>query len=230
MIFFPAGQHAGVKDGTITVTFRAWDRPRAKAGSLQRSHPIGVIAIEEVTAVPLRAITDEEARKAGLRDRKELVAFVREKLAEATPATTVYRVAFRFAGDADFAPSALASELTDPDLAAITDALRTADRASVAAGASRPWTRATLELIAAHPRVAASALAQQIGRDRAEFKADVVKLKKLGLTQSFGVGYDLTPRGRAYLAATPGGGPSARTSRSRRARKAGSKTPSTRIE
>jgi hypothetical protein len=31
-----------------------------------------------------------------------------------------------------------------------------------------------------------------------EFKADVVKLKKLGLTQSFEVGYELSPRGRSY--------------------------------
>ena len=221
MIFFPAGQHAGVKDGTITVTFRAWDRPRAKAGSLQRSHPLGVIAIEEVTAVELRAVTDDEARKAGLRDRRELLAFVRAKLAAATPTTLVYRIVFRFAGDADFAPSALESELTAADVAAITAALGAIDRQA----------RAILELVAAHPRTVASALAEQAGRGRASFKSDVVKLKKLGLTQSFGVGYDLTPRGRAYLAAvaaTPV--PSARRSRSTRARKAGSKTPSTRIE
>jgi hypothetical protein len=227
VIFFPAGQHAGVKDGTITVTFRAWDRPRAKAGSLQRSHPIGVIAIDEVTAVELGAVTDEEARKAGLRDRRELVDFVRAKLAEATPSTIVYRIAFRFAGDADFAPTALDAELTAADLASLTASLRAADRSS---DPPRPWTRATLDLIAARPRTAASALAADLGRERAAFKADVVKLKKLGLTQSFGVGYDLTPRGRAYLAATASAAESARKSRSTRARKAGSKTPSTRIE
>ena len=173
----------------------------------------------------LRAVTDDEARKAGLCDRKELVAFVREKLAEATPSTIVYRIAFRFAGDADFAPSALDTELTDADITAMTFALRAADRASPS-----PWTRATLELVAAQPRTVATALAEQAGRDRASFKADVVKLKKLGLTQSFGVGYDVTPRGRAYLAATASTAQSARRSRSTRARKAGSKIPSTRIE
>ena len=30
----------------------------------------------------------------------------------------------------------------------------------------------------------------------------MVNLKKLGLTQSFEVGYEISPRGRAYLAAT----------------------------
>ena len=217
MIFFPAGQHGGVKDGSITLTFRAWDRPRAKAGSLQRSHPLGVIAIEEVAPVKLGAITDEEARRSGHRDRRALVAFVREKLPAITSATVVYRIAFRFAGDADLAANAHDADLSPAEVAAITAALRRVDDAAPDA---RPWTRATLALVAAHPRTAASQLAELAGRERAAFKADVVKLKKLGLTQSFGVGYDLTPRGSDYL----------RKSRSRRARKPGSKTPSTRIE
>jgi hypothetical protein len=34
-----------------------------------------------------------------------------------------------------------------------------------------------------------------------DFKANVVKLKKLGLTQSFEIGSEISPRGRAYLEA-----------------------------
>jgi hypothetical protein len=66
---------------------------------------------------------------------------------------------------------------------------------------AQPWTAATLDAIARQPRVAASVLAQALGRERLPFKADVRKLKKLGLTQSFEIGYELSPRGRAYLAA-----------------------------
>ena len=33
----------------------------------------------------------------------------------------------------------------------------------------------------------------------AAFKRDVRKLKELGLTRSLEVGYELSPRGRAYL-------------------------------
>ncbi len=65
-----------------------------------------------------------------------------------------------------------------------------------------PWTRTTLKLIEKNPRVAASKLAAKLGRETLEFKTDVRKLKKLGLTQSFEVGYELSPRGKAYLAAT----------------------------
>ena len=64
-----------------------------------------------------------------------------------------------------------------------------------------PWTLQTLELIEKQPRIAASKLAKQVKRETAPFKADVVKLKKLGLTQSFEVGYEVAPRGKAYLTA-----------------------------
>ena len=37
-----------------------------------------------------------------------------------------------------------------------------------------------------------------MGRETAPFKADVRKLKELGLTESLEVGYRLSPRGRAY--------------------------------
>ena len=39
---------------------------------------------------------------------------------------------------------------------------------------------------------------ERFGRERLPFKADVRKLKALGLTESLEVGYRLSPRGRAY--------------------------------
>jgi hypothetical protein len=62
-----------------------------------------------------------------------------------------------------------------------------------------PWTRATLDAIARRPAVRAGDLAAELGRQRLPFKADVRKLKRLGLTESLEVGYRLSPRGRAYL-------------------------------
>jgi hypothetical protein len=64
---------------------------------------------------------------------------------------------------------------------------------------AKPWTLEVLRLIRRRPRVAASRLAISLKRPTLEFKVDVRKLKKLGLTQSFEVGYELSPRGRAYL-------------------------------
>jgi hypothetical protein len=56
-----------------------------------------------------------------------------------------------------------------------------------------------LELIARRPETLAADLAAELGRERLAFKADVRRLKELGLTESLSVGYRLSPRGRALL-------------------------------
>ena len=56
-----------------------------------------------------------------------------------------------------------------------------------------------MRAIAAAPGLRAGDLAAGLGRERLPFKADVRKLKALGLTESLEVGYRLSPRGRAYL-------------------------------
>ena len=62
-----------------------------------------------------------------------------------------------------------------------------------------PWTGATLALIDAHPRLAASQLAPRLGMETPQFKSNVRKLKGLGLTVSFGTGYGLTSLGARVL-------------------------------
>jgi hypothetical protein len=62
-----------------------------------------------------------------------------------------------------------------------------------------PWTWVTLRLIAEQPGVVSTTLAAQVDRERFAFKADVRKLKALGLTESLEVGYRLSPIGTALL-------------------------------
>lgn len=69
------------------------------------------------------------------------------------------------------------------------------------ASSTGAWTHRTLRLIEANPEVRAPDLAASEDRETAPFKIDVRKLKNLGLTLSFLIGYRLSPRGRAYLAA-----------------------------
>jgi hypothetical protein len=49
--------------------------------------------------------------------------------------------------------------------------------------------------------VVSTELAAEAGQDRAYYKLRVRRLKALGLTESLEVGYRLSPRGRAFLAA-----------------------------
>ena len=99
-------------------------------------------------------------------------------------------------GDGDRVELALVDALTPTDVEAIRARLARLDGRA-------PWTAATLAMIAKRPRVVARELAARLGRETLAFKADVRKLKRLGLTQSFEVGYEISPRGKAYLAARP---------------------------
>ena len=56
-----------------------------------------------------------------------------------------------------------------------------------------------LRLIGEREAVRAGDLADELGMERLAFKADVRKLKALGLTESLGIGYRLSPRGQAWL-------------------------------
>jgi hypothetical protein len=71
------------------------------------------------------------------------------------------------------------------------------DRMDAARGV--PWTRQVLALLGERPGVLSPALAASLGRETLPFKRDVRKLKELGLTHSLPVGYEISPRGRAYL-------------------------------
>ena len=191
VLLFKKAFHEGLSSGAITVTFRRWQKPHVKAGGRYRCHPIGVLEVDEVALVPVRGITARDAVAAGFVSRDALVGYLGE-LGPLDDDTEVHRVVLHHGGDGDRVELALEAELSAADVEAIRTKLAKMDRAGA-------WTSRTLGLIEKHPQVAASKLAAKVGRETAPFKVDVRKLKKLGLTQSFEVGYEIAPRGRAYL-------------------------------
>ena len=196
MLLFKKPFHAGLVDGSVTLTFRRWDKPHVRAGGRYRCHPIGVLEVDDVRLVRVGEIDDRDAKAAGFFDRSALLEFLRTgpKGDDVSDATEVYRIALHHGGDGDRVEIALDDALTKDDIAEIA-------RKLVRLDGKEPWTAKTLRLIAKHPRVAASQLAKRLRRETLPFKVDVRKLKKLGLTQSFEVGYEVSPRGRAFLAA-----------------------------
>jgi hypothetical protein len=193
MLLFKKPFHEGLVNGTITLTFRRWEKPHVRAGGRYRCHPIGVLEVEDIRCVTIRTIGADDAKKAGFASLEDLLAYLGE-LGPLDDSTAVYRVALHHGGDGDRVALALEDTLTAEDVRDITAKLAKMD-------GKKPWTKKTLSLIEDHPRVAASKLAPRLGRETPDFKANVVKLKKLGLTQSFEVGYEISPRGRAYLEA-----------------------------
>jgi hypothetical protein len=182
----------GLESGAITLTFRRWQKPHVRPGGRYRCHPIGVLEVDAISEVAAGTIGEADARAAGFASRAELLEYLAE-LGPLDDATPVFRVALHHGGDGDRVPLALVDSLTADDVAAITATLAKLG----------DWPAETLAIITKRPRIAASKLAAELGRETAPFKADVVKLKKLGLTQSFEVGYEISPRGNAYLRKAP---------------------------
>ncbi|MBX3157787.1 MAG: ASCH domain-containing protein [Deltaproteobacteria bacterium] len=191
MLLFKKPFWDGLTSGAITLTYRRWDKPHVRAGGRYRCHPIGVIEVDAIERVEARAITAADAARAGFGSVDELRAYLAE-LGPLDDASPLWRVEMHHGGDGDRVEIALDTALTSDDVATIRAKLARMD-------AEQPWTARTLELIGQQPRIAASKLAPHLGRETLDFKANVRKLKHLGLTQSFEVGYEVSPRGRAYL-------------------------------
>jgi hypothetical protein len=192
-VLFAPRFRSGIADGSITLTFRRWKRAQAIAGRRYRT-PVGMLEIETVDVVDPSDISDQEAVRAGFASADA----VRDALRGA-PGDPVYRICFHAVTEPD-PRDVLAHDdaLSDDDVAEIDRRLDRLDGAS----SHGPWTAATLAVIAERPGVRAADLAVSLGRERAPFKLDVRKLKALGLTLSLDVGYRLSPRGRAYRAAS----------------------------
>ena len=189
-MLFAQWSWGGIADGSITVTFRRWKRRQAIAGNVYRT-AAGRIEVTAVDVIDEADVTDPDARASGYPSADALLADLR-----GTADLPLYRVRFRAVAEPDPRDElARTAVLTDADRAEIDARLARLDKASKVG----PWTRAVLELIAAKPEVRAGDLADDLGRERLDFKLDVRKLKALGLTVSFPVGYRLSPRGAAYL-------------------------------
>ncbi len=186
-----------IEAGRIDLAFRRWARPAVKTGGTQRT-AIGLVRFDAVDPVELTDVTDAEARRAGFADRAALATELdRHRDGQ------LYRIRLHRAGDDPRVALREDDALTTDDLTAITGRLDRLDRAS----SHGAWTRSTLALIRDRPAVRAPDLAASVGRETQPFKLDVRKLKNLGLTISLRVGYELSPRGRAYLDRTEGASP-----------------------
>lgn len=179
----------GIRSGAITLAFRRWQRPSVRAGGSLLT-PIGQLDIESVERVSSNRITAADARRAGYESRELLL----QELQQRTQGE-IYRIEL---GSLRPDPRVALRKIpatTGSALRSLRDGLRRLDARAIDGG----WTLRTLEVLSAHPGVRAGDLCARVGQDREQFKRNVRKLKKLGLTESLGTGYQLSPRGKAIL-------------------------------
>ena len=170
-----------IRSGAVTLTLRNWKRPHAKVGTVYRLRPSGAVKVTRIGTVRLSEITPEDANRAGFASVDALAAFLDLPLS-----AEVTSVEFALTDDVPKRTPTLTPEEVAKRLAAT-------DQRS-----GSPWTARVLALIEAHPAIRAGDLAPAMGWDTPKFKANVRKLKALGLTQSLEVGYRLTVLGRAW--------------------------------
>jgi hypothetical protein len=180
----------GIAGGRIDRVFRVWAEPRVRAGSTQHTWA-GIIVIDSVTAVTPEEITEEDARRSGFADRAALLT----ALSKSTKDGGYHRVMLHLGGPDPRAELRNDADLSDRELAEIKARLQAIDARS----RRGPWTFDVLRLIEERPGLRAQDLADHLGRDKLPFKADVRRLKELGLTESLEIGYRLSPRGKAFM-------------------------------
>ena len=194
MLLPPRVAH-GVADGSVTLAFRRWRKQDVQPGSQFRT-VAGVIRVDAVEVV--EEISEDEAKAAGWPDVARLLKQLDKVAGDLPTYLPTYKVTLSWAGPDPRVALRESADLTDEDVAAIDAKLERLDRAS----SHGPWTMATLDVIRRRPHTRAPDLAAEMGRERDPFKIDVRKLKNLGLTRSFEVGYEVSPRGLAYLERT----------------------------
>ncbi len=170
-----------IADGSVTLAYRRWKRPTVKAGGTLVT-PVGQLRILAVDPVGLEDIGEVDARAAGWDDLGALRAELTRR-----SAGEVYRIAFELAGP-------------DPRIALRQEVPEGDELQALVARVRRwAWAEDALRLISERPAVRAADLAGRMSMGTSRFKANVRRLKGLGLTESLEIGYRLSPRGEAVL-------------------------------
>lgn len=178
-----------IRDGRVTLAFRRWQRPTVKSGGTLLT-AVGELPILSVTRIALEDISVQDAAQAGYESRESLL----HELSRRSEGD-IYKIELGALCPDPRIALRESTELTNEDIQNLHKRLQRLD----ARAAHGPWTRQTLEVIAGRPGVRAGELCELVGLEKEAFKLNVRKLKSLGLTESLGTGYRLSPRGQRVL-------------------------------
>lgn len=181
----------GIRAGVVTLAFRRWRRPSVQAGGSLLT-PVGQLSIRSVEPMALSRVSDDDALRAGYPSREALLRELRRRTQG-----RVYRIEL---GPLVPDPRIVLREtlpVSAEDIQSLRNRLQQLDlRAPNGA-----WTLRTLQALSARPGVRAGDVCGLVGQEKERFKLNVRKLKNLGLTESLGTGYRVSPRGEALLRA-----------------------------
>lgn len=189
-MLFKSITHEPIRRGEITLTIRRWRAPQAKLGGQYRLWSGGTVEVTSLEVIEESDLTEADARAAGFKSLAMLGRWLGKQEGD------LYRIGLRYIGELPDPRAELAEDdqLSPEDVADLRHRLDRMD-------GDHPWTRDVLWLIEDNEGVRAGDLAPAVSMETQRFKTNVRRLKALGLTQSLGTGYRISPRGAAFLEA-----------------------------
>lgn len=179
----------GIKSGNVNLAFRKWQKPSVKKGTHLHTS-IGLVEIKSIEVVQQNDITDKDAVDAGFKYREELL-----KSLSTTSKGAIFKITVGYYSED---PRIKLREQTKLSEREFTDLVNKLDRLDKYSKAGM-WTRKVLLTIKENPNLHAIGIAKQTGFQKEWLKINIRKLKNLGLTISHTVGYELSPKGKAFL-------------------------------
>jgi len=177
-----------IKEGKVTQAFWRWEKPTVVPGTVLHT-PVGLFVIDSIKSADEDGLTAADAVSAGYADLPQLLKDVRRRPGQ------LYRMGIRFKGTDPRVDLRENKVITPEELAIIKKKLAKLDTSS----RTGPWTHKMLLMIAAHPNVKSAELAQIVGMQKERLKTETRKLINLGFVISCKPGYEIAPRGVAFL-------------------------------
>ncbi len=180
---------AAIQQGDVTCSFRKWRRPQVKIGGQYNIHGYGAIEVTDVRSVRAGRASLADIKRSGFGTRAELLSYLK-----ASNDDILCLVELHYLGPTPVKQPPKTT-LSQEAVTAMQSQLATMDAQSKRG----PWAIAAIKLIGRHPGRRAPELATMLSWETQPFKANVRKLKALGLTESLETGYRLSTRGKQVL-------------------------------
>ncbi|PWN70028.1 hypothetical protein C1631_008490 [Chryseobacterium phosphatilyticum] len=179
----------GIKSGNINLAFRRWKKASVKTGTLVKTS-IGLVKIGDIEIVDENDISEEEATKAGFKNKQQLLQSF-----PSDPSASIFKISVCYHSEDPRIELREQSDLSDEDYIKLKEKLQRLDQFSKRGD----WTQAVLLTIQDHPQLHATGIAKITGFEKEWLKLNIRKLKNLGLTISHPVGYEISPRGKLLI-------------------------------
>ena len=178
-----------IQKNEVRVAFRKWVRPTVKENGTLLT-PIGQLRIKSLNKMTYKQIAESDIREAGYQTREELDQALGTK-----KNGDIYKIIFELEQPDPRIALRENTHLSDSDIIELLKKLERLDTR----GKVKDWTRKVLCLVHEDPGQLAVYYAGKLGYEKEWFKLNIRKLKNLGLTISLANGYEISPRGKAFL-------------------------------